>query len=153
MSTVVVSFVPLKADFEVATELVPAIESHLAERYAGAREIQLNRSHEKPFFIDAGENHESIECPACGNEIAAADWQESMNACWDEKSQGFDLKPFRFRCCGNECTPDKLLYVPYQGFAKASFEITDPTINNHEETERFIAEVLGTEVKTVNARY
>lgn len=153
MSTVVVSFVPLRPDFEVATELVSKIEAHLSERYAGAREIQVNRAYEKPFFIDAGENHESIRCPSCGAEISAADWQDSMNACWDESCRGFDLKPFRFQCCGNECTPDRLRYSPYQGFAKASFEVTDPTIDDHEETEMFVAETLGTEVRTINARY
>jgi len=153
MSSEVVSFLPADSQFKVAADLLPEIEAYLANRYKNAREIQLNRAHEKPFFIDAGENHESIRCPLCDHEISDSDWQDTMNECWDEASQGFDLRPFLFKYCGGSTTPDRLIYVPHQGFAKTSFEISDPSETEHDEVEQLLADLLKTEIKTVVARY
>lgn len=153
MSDSVTSFIPADPNFRVSDEALAEIENHLASRYSGSTEIQLNRAHEKPFFIDAGNNHESIKCPKCGSEVPTDEWQAAMSSCWVDASQGFDLLPSTLSCCGASVSPDALNYTPHQGFAMASFEITNPSTTEHLPTLDFLASLLKIDFRIVNAHY
>ena len=153
MSDNVTTFVPANPTDKVSDEYLPAIEEFLTQHYAGSTEIRINRAYEKPFFIDAGSDHESITCPTCGGDVPIPEWQAAMNACWVEKSQGYDLIPFAFSCCGTTHSPDQLQYVPHQAFALASFEVTNPSSTDHDTTLNFLMDLLSIQFSVVNARY
>ena len=153
MSSTVVSFIPVDSLWRIPADAASSAEKLLVECYAGSTEIQINRAYIRPFFIDAGENHEDICCPECGTSIPVDAWQTSMDNCWIEKDRGFDLSAGTVQCCGKEFTPDQLVYSPDQGFAMVSFEVTDPIQTNHQNIAKQLASCLGIPVRTIVARY
>jgi hypothetical protein len=153
MSSTVVSFIPVDSLWRIPADAASSAEKLLVACYAGSTEVQINRSYIRPFFIDAGENHEDICCPECGTSIPVDAWQTSMDKCWIEKDRGFDLSAGTVQCCGKKFTPDQLVYSPEQGFAMVSFKVIDPIQTDHQNTAKQLAFCLGIPVRTIIARY
>lgn len=153
MSSTVVSFIPTNSSRRVSDDVAVSAEQYLTAHYAGSTEIQINRSYIRPFFIDAGQNHEDIRCPDCGGSIPVSEWQDAMSECWVEADRGFDLTAAAVRCCNKDFYPDQLTYLPDQGFGMVSFEITEPSRTDHDAVAAHLSSVLGLPVRTIVARY
>lgn len=79
---------------------------------------------EKVRFVDAGENFQRINCPACNATIDNDWWQDQMSD--DFVDAGFVLKPRETPCCKAKASLHELRYDWPQGFAKFSLEAMNP---------------------------
>ena len=87
-------------------------------------------------------------CENRSDEIVDVDVRARIDA-----DRGFDLTTATVRCCDREFAPDQLKYVPEQGFAMVSFEITDPSKADHETPAAQLASMLDVPMRTIIARY
>mgnify|MGYP000441068970 CR=1 FL=1 len=153
MSDTVVSFIPKVCDFLPEQTEINAIEVVASDLFEGCTEISINKAYELPFFIDSGQNHEAIFCPKCDSEIKVEFWQQKMESCWVEQSRGFNFDVFSTQCCNEPLCINEFVYVPHQGFARFSVEVTNPKINRNEEMLAKLRELTKQEFCIVNAYY
>ena len=153
MSTTIISFMPSDPMHIVTDDDARTVENFLANAYAGSATIQSKLSYRRPFFIDAGENHGDIRCPKCNESVAIEQWQELMDRCWIDSDRGFDLTAATLNCCDTNLPLHHLVYFPAQGFAMAAFQLTDPTVSDHEAAGVEIARLLNTRICVVQSRY
>lgn len=153
MSDTVVSFIPKVCDFLPEKTEINAIEAVASNLFEGSTEISINKAYELPFFIDCGQNHEAIFCPKCNTEIKVEFWQQEMESSWVEHSRGFKFKVFSTQCCNESLSINDLVYVPHQGFARFSIEVTNPKTNRNEEMLAKLRELTKEEFCIVNAYY
>ena len=129
------------------------VENFLVNAYVGSTEIKSNLSHARSFFVDTGGNHDDIRCSKCHESVAIEQWQELMDRCWIECDRGFDLTAATLCCCNTYFSLHHLVYIPAQISAMVSFQVTDPTVTDHEAVAVKIAKLLNTQIGVVQSRY
>lgn len=84
---------------------------------AESDECRVKSYEDRVQFIDAGENFESVSCPACRTTLETEWWGDQMNHCWNDEKRRFHLHPHSLPCCGASRDLSELVYEWPQGFA------------------------------------
>ena len=105
----------------------------LLERLAPTAESASISVSERVRFFDAGENLESIRCPACGEDLDIGWWGESMSAAYEAD---FEELGVTTPCCSTATTLHDLEYDWPQGFARWAVELRNPDRGHLDATER-----------------
>jgi hypothetical protein len=97
-------------------------------------------------FVDAGENLERVDCPACGAELELDWWTGRLDRA-SRASGGFGDLGVTTPCCDTRTTLNDLGYVWPAGFASARVEARNPgrgwlTAEERAEVERAIGHPL-----------
>ena len=74
-------------------------------------------------FFDAGENLESIRCPACEEDVDFGWWGESMGMAYEADFEDLSVTT---PCCSTSTTLHDLEYDWQQGFARWAAELRNP---------------------------
>lgn len=85
--------------------------------FAGSDECRVKSYDDRVQFIDAGENFESVSCPACGVTLDQDWWSGQMDHCWNSEERRFNLHAHALPCCGASKDLSELVYDGPQGFA------------------------------------
>jgi hypothetical protein len=98
-------------------------------------------------FIDTGEHHERITCPACGTDVDEGWWVRALDAAGE---RGFAELDVVVPCCRARLSLDALVYVPPAGFARFVLEARNPAVDELEpEQLTELASLLGTDLRVV----
>lgn len=120
--------------------------ARFAEMAPEADDIEIIVSETVRFF-DCGGNFDTIVCPACGEEIPLAWWQERMD---DDFEDGFKLDRYGTPCCHSARTLRELLYDWPQTFGRFALDARNPNIGTLDaEQQRELEEILGTKLIVV----
>ncbi len=161
MSDDVLKIIPADSRF------IPSSNTHdravtLLEEMLPDGEMCEAKSFETLQFIDAGENHEAVICPACGARLALNSFQENDPAMdwWFETQDAMQNLPIEtiqttMRCC-NAVVPLTSVHFDWPaGFAHFELCIWNPNIDrnlNDSEMAKLEA-VLGCKLRQVRAHY
>lgn len=107
--------------------------------------------HEAPAFVDCGGYLEKIACPFCGSGLEGW-WTDAMNAAAGDTGL-FVLKEQKLPCCGRSASLNDLRYEYPCGFACTEFVLLYPRKKPEEEQIKKIEQMLGTQVRVIEARY
>lgn len=98
-------------------------------------------------FFDCGANFERIFCPSCGDEIAAAWWQERMA---EDYAEGFTLSVYSTPCCNAKRTLHELVCDWPQGFGRFAIKAMNANIGVLDEAYKHEFEaILGTRLRVI----
>ena len=101
-----------------------------------------------PFFIDCGENLESITCPCCGSDIDFGWWGDAMDKASERAFSSLDVV---MPCCGNNTSLNDLRYYYDCGFSSWAIEIMNPENDIPDDQIRPVQEITGCRIKTIVA--
>lgn len=101
-------------------------------------------------FIDAGSNWGRISCPSCGLEIDEEAWQRAMDSAY---STDFDDLSITVSCCGSTLSLNELDYAWPVGFARFVISIRDPKKKLDGETLHLLEQLLGCQLREIQAHY
>lgn len=117
-------------------------------------------SFDKVTFIDAGENTESVVCPACKrkSELSSdntAKWWHSLMDDLEQNAWGPEGLKTAMPCCNRQVDVMTLSFDWPAGFARFEINISDPNIARNLTTEelRDIEAILGCKLQQVRAHY
>lgn len=127
-----------------------AIVESLAPGAPDAVEVDIDVTwHDRPAFVDCGQNLERIGCRHCGADIDTDWWGDLMDA---HDEDGFATLAVEVPCCGVATTLDALEYEWPCGFARFEIAMWNPERTWFSEEElTALAAALGHPVKQVRA--
>lgn len=103
---------------------------------------------ETPEFVDCGTNLESISCPECGTELDFEWWGEAMEKAADDAFSSLETE---VPCCKKLVSLNDLVYNFPCGFASCLIQIINPDQPISNEMIDKIQNILGIEVRIVEA--
>ncbi|GLX00982.1 hypothetical protein [Microtetraspora sp. NBRC 16547] len=127
MSDDVLSVIPTDPYWQpdqAAADRTAAMVAELTPGAPGGVDVEINVEwHDKPTFVDCGENLERIGCPRCGASINTDWWIELMDAHYED---GFASLAVQVPCCCAKSSLDALEYDWPCGFARFEIAIWNP---------------------------
>lgn len=103
---------------------------------------------ETPSFIDCGSNLESIRCPECGEALDFGWWGEAMDGAFE---WGFLTLEVETPCCAKKTSLNELRYDFPCGFACCAVNVLNPVSPIDEKTLDSVRNILGTDVRVIQA--
>ena len=130
---------------------VPALEqAQIANDYLFSllpeAEMIIWNASETAEFVDPGDNFQRILCPACGAEIAIADWQGMMDAAY---ASHFGDLTTTTPCCGAVGSLNDLHYEWPAGFARFTLEALNPQADLDDSHLLTLESILGCPVRVI----
>ncbi|MDJ0640193.1 MAG: hypothetical protein QNJ20_15295 [Paracoccaceae bacterium] len=119
-----IALIPRDHEARISSDTLAELET-IHAGLCGVCESRAKDFGERLQFIDCGENHQSIHCPACDTVAEQTWWHQRMDHAWD-RDHGFHICDFTMPCCGATTRLDKLDYRPAQGFAHWFVSARDP---------------------------
>ena len=155
MSEYIVKIIPRKPDHiigKTAAENVIGLLKTFTENTSGYYDEIKYEEYDNTEFIDCGSDLETIKCPVCGELLDEDKWSESVNAAYET---GFSSLETVMPCCGGRCSLNELDYYFPVGFAKCCISILNCTFRDklNDETIRKISEIIGEDIKLIDAHY
>lgn len=89
-------------------------------------------------------------CPFCGKEVPFDSWGEAMNVA---EGKGFSDLGMTMPCCGRKGSLDRLDYRRPCAIAMFKIELRNVPGDVTEDMLKEAGRILGTDLKTVEARY
>ncbi|GLV60214.1 hypothetical protein KDH_70350 [Dictyobacter sp. S3.2.2.5] len=114
------------------------------------KEIQVKIS-EEIEFIDAGNNLELIQCPACEVTVSCGWWSAMMDHAYT--SSHFHNLNVTMPCCATVASLNNLRYMWPVGFARFVIEIRAPERGLAEHLQPIIQPMLGCPIRKIHAHY
>ncbi|GCE06874.1 hypothetical protein [Dictyobacter aurantiacus] len=114
------------------------------------KEIQVKLS-EEVAFIDAGNNLELIQCPACEAPVSCEWWSAMMDHAY--ASSHFLNLNVTMPCCATMVSLNNLHYMWPVGFARFVIEIRAPERGLAERLQPLIQPMLGCPIRKIHAHY
>lgn len=140
---------PAESAFVPDVVAAEAARVRLAELVQAADEVLVTVA-AQVAFIDTGEHHERITCPACSADVDEGWWVRALDAAGEH---GFTDLSVRVPCCRARCSLDALIYVPQAGFARFVLEARNPVVDELEPDQLTELEtLLGTDLRVVRTR-
>ena len=100
-------------------------------------------------FVDAGENFESVTCPACGADLNGW-WQGAVETAF--ANQFADLT-VQVPCCGAQGSLNDLVYNWPAGFARFRLTARNPVKDVDDGQVAMLSSILKSDVRKVWSRY
>jgi hypothetical protein len=136
-----------------APDYVPdaAAGERALERFASflpeAEEVTAEEG-EDVEFVWAGENFETVSCPACGTVLENDWWIRAVDAAYGG-SRFADLR-VTTPCCGASTSLNDLQYYFPQGFARFVLSALEPHITDLEDWQvRELEEIVGCKLRKI----
>ena len=101
-------------------------------------------------FVDQGENFESVRCNLCGIEMETETWQNAMDSAYKDH---FEDLSFITGCCNKKTALNNLEYNWPAGFARSVISISGPQNGLTEKDLEELANVVGSQLKIIRAKY
>jgi len=145
MSDTYLRLIPSDPDYRPTQDAAEAGVRLLKGFFPRAEGVKT-QAEEGVVFFDAGENTESVACPACGVDLM--DW-------WGDAMDAAHAKEFRdlsvvTPCCAKRTSLNDLVYVWPAAFGSVALEVANPGVSSIAEAQRAAVEqVLGCPVKVV----
>ena len=148
MSDTYLHLIPSDPDYRPTEDAVKAGLSLLKGFFPGADGVKV-LAEQGVMFFDAGENTESVACPACGADLMDW-WGDAMDRA---HTIGFSDLSVVTPCCSKRTSLNDLVYVLPAAFGCFALEVSNPEKPSIAEAQRTAVEqVLGCSVRTVCQR-
>ncbi|PUA40471.1 hypothetical protein C8Z91_03150 [Paenibacillus elgii] len=148
MSSTIYKLIPEDVHFMPEKANVEQVRSYLASIFP-VDKISIEQL-EDIQFVDQGENFVQITCPSCDTVIELKWWHQAMDNAWQSAFKDLDVQ---LPCCSAHSTLHGLHYDFPAGFSRLIFEIENPEEEVTAEQVRMVEQLLGCEIRMVNARY
>lgn len=148
MSVTIFKLIPEDVHFVPEQGNVEQVRSYLASIFPAAA-ISAEQL-EAIQFVDQGENFVQIMCPNCDTVIDLTWWHQAMDTAWQSSFKNLDVL---LPCCSAHSTLHGLRYDFPAGFSRLVIEIENPEEELTTEQLRRVEQLLGCDIRMVNARY
>lgn len=148
MSATIFKLIPEDVHFVPDKGNVEQVRSYLVSIFPSAT-VSVEQT-EEIQFVDQGENFVQIACPNCDAVLDLKWWHNAMDSAWQSAFKELDVQ---LPCCSAYSTLHGLRYDFPAGFSRLIFEIENPEEEVRTEHLRRVEQLLGCEIRMVNARY
>lgn len=146
MSDCIIKIIPKDPFYKVSDLALQSAKSFLqAQIRCDFIEVEIN---ETPVFVDCGHNLERISCPECSTELDFEWWGETMDQAAECEFKSLKTE---MPCCKRILSLNDLVYYFPCGFASALISIFNPPQPIDNKIIDAIENILGTNVRLVEA--
>jgi hypothetical protein len=135
-------FVPAQSDSTVAIDFLRSVFPRAGQVTAAVSPSVV--------LVDCGGNLESIHCPVCGQLLSDAWWQAQMDTAHRDRFSSLEVV---MPCCGSRTSLNELRYHWPMGFARYVLQADNPEAQLAPEALLHLQELLGCELRTIQAHY